>query len=309
MSRLGVRNSKYKYPRNTMLEELIFAEGLSLAKWCEKHKLSLSRIGEILNNRYNPIDSFGKISEVVLKFCEAVNLLPEDIWSYDELRIAEVSAGLLPPVYAESELDLKETVEAVLETLPLIECDVLIGRFFEGKTLEELAEPLGVTRERVRQIEVKAIKHLRSRHRWPLLSGFVGGLIEERGLFMLRLQADEKNAAKLLRSESFIRALKPVKLPELEEKRMAAIKEPVEDVYERIARQHIKMQKAENQKRAAAKKRFEALVRQREARELRQKLTEEKEINRLEKRRIKAEEKARERGRELEDHFKAMNNG
>lgn len=38
---------------------------------------------------------------------------------------------------------------------------MLEGRFVEGRALQEIAEELGVTRERIRQIEQKALKRLR----------------------------------------------------------------------------------------------------------------------------------------------------
>ena len=59
----------------------------------------------------------------------------------------------------------RQVIESVLATLNEREANVLRLRFgFDtdhAYTLEEIGEVLGVTRERVRQIETKAIKKLR----------------------------------------------------------------------------------------------------------------------------------------------------
>ncbi len=75
------------------------------------------------------------------------------------------------------EENLKEKIEEVLSTLTEREEKVLRMRFGIGDghdhTLEEVGRVLGVTRERVRQIEAKALRKLRHRKRSRVLSGFV----------------------------------------------------------------------------------------------------------------------------------------
>ncbi|MGB9755483.1 MAG: RNA polymerase sigma factor RpoD [Desulfurella sp.] len=75
------------------------------------------------------------------------------------------------------ESDLSEKIEAVLSTLSEREQKVLRMRFgistgFDH-TLEEVGRVLGVTRERVRQIEAKAIKKLRHPKRSKALVSFI----------------------------------------------------------------------------------------------------------------------------------------
>lgn len=71
----------------------------------------------------------------------------------------------LTPEKAAERNDMKETVRAILATLSPKEAEVLIARFgLDGnrpRTLEEVGQKLGVTRERIRQIEAKAIRKLK----------------------------------------------------------------------------------------------------------------------------------------------------
>ena len=82
------------------------------------------------------------------------------------------------PADAAIEKDLSNQTTMVLETLTPREEKVLRMRFGIGErqdyTLEEVGKVLGVTRERVRQIEAKALRRLRHPTRAKLLKGFCG---------------------------------------------------------------------------------------------------------------------------------------
>lgn len=60
-------------------------------------------------------------------------------------------------------IDIKRLVTESLELLTNRELLVIKMRFWEDLTLEEVAEKLAITRERVRQIEGKALRRLRAR--------------------------------------------------------------------------------------------------------------------------------------------------
>ena len=72
---------------------------------------------------------------------------------------------------------MKEQLEEVLATLNDREKKVLIMRFGleDGKprTLEEVGKAFGVTRERIRQIEAKAIRKLRHPSRAKKLKDYL----------------------------------------------------------------------------------------------------------------------------------------
>jgi RNA polymerase primary sigma factor len=75
--------------------------------------------------------------------------------------------------------DLKKQIEAILCTLNPKEAKILRRRFGIGedqtRTLEELGQEFDVTRERIRQIEVKAIRKLRHPSRSHCLKTFLEG--------------------------------------------------------------------------------------------------------------------------------------
>ena len=87
--------------------------------------------------------------------------------------------GALAPADAASHQLLKEQVEAVLDSLTGRERRVLQLRFGledgRARTLEEVGKEFNVTRERIRQIEAKALRKLRHPSRSDKLKSFLEG--------------------------------------------------------------------------------------------------------------------------------------
>ena len=82
------------------------------------------------------------------------------------------------PVDAAAEMLLREEIRRELESLSRREREVLEMRFGlkdgQGRTLEEVGQEMGVTRERIRQIEAKALRKLRHPHRSKRLRDYLG---------------------------------------------------------------------------------------------------------------------------------------
>ena len=99
-----------------------------------------------------------------------------------EIRPSPISGvtngvGVGAPAEAASHQLLKEQVEAVLDSLTGRERRVLQLRFGledgRARTLEEVGKEFNVTRERIRQIEAKALRKLRHPSRSKRLKSFM----------------------------------------------------------------------------------------------------------------------------------------
>jgi RNA polymerase primary sigma factor len=86
------------------------------------------------------------------------------------------------PVSAAAQEMLKEKVESVLDTLTYREREIIKLRYGIGDgytyTLEEVGKKFMVTRERVRQIEAKAVRKLQHPVRSRILEGFLDSVGE-----------------------------------------------------------------------------------------------------------------------------------
>jgi RNA polymerase primary sigma factor len=86
--------------------------------------------------------------------------------------------SVVGPVDAASKQLLKEQMQDILDSLSARERKVLEMRFGlldgQGRTLEEVGQEFGVTRERIRQIEAKALRKLRHPIRSRKLRDYLG---------------------------------------------------------------------------------------------------------------------------------------
>ena len=136
-----------------------------------------------LNLKCTPFDENGDIRPCAEMLCVFLNCLPDELWSEEqryllvtnaaeiELSAASVHELLSSPSGCADPLSLLEkqqaaqAVDALLDTLTPREAEVLRLRYGidgEPMTLEDIAKPMGYTRERVRQVEAKALRKLRA---------------------------------------------------------------------------------------------------------------------------------------------------
>ena len=123
--------------------------------------ISVERVREIMKIAQEPVSLETPIGE------EEDSHLGDFIEDHDAPAPADAATSIL----------LREQIESVLEALTPREKKVLQLRYGlednRARTLEEVGQFFGVTRERIRQIEAKAIKKLRNPSRSKKLKDFL----------------------------------------------------------------------------------------------------------------------------------------
>lgn len=121
-----------------------------------------------------------KVRQIMVYSVEPVSL-EVPIGEDEDSTLGEFVADaeeLLPEDFAMNN-DLRDTLLEMLSKLPDRERDIIMLRFgfYDGKprTLEEVGKKYGVTRERIRQIEGKALRKLRHPARTKKLDGYSEG--------------------------------------------------------------------------------------------------------------------------------------
>lgn len=172
---------KVKVRNNRILSAIEMAGGTVGGKWCEENGLSYVGVNDLINMTTSPLKVCGSLKDVSMRLCEVLNCIPDDLWSSEQLYPLEVNFSefemthdemqkLLPSqddIYIENfdtvdEEKTKKLLGEALDTLSLRERRVLKLRHEDGLTLNDCGKVMDVTQERVRQIEMKALRKLRS---------------------------------------------------------------------------------------------------------------------------------------------------
>lgn len=168
-----------KFPRNEALDVAMAAAGfntyMDLARASGVHFMSVYRLSKMETGlTYGK----GKWTPVALKVAAALQVHPTLLQMGEVKRVKEdhviteedrlsILAEVNPPetpFEAVAREDDEEVADDLFSGLPHQMREVLEGRA-AGKTLEEVGREMGVTRERVRQIEMKACRLARFRLR------------------------------------------------------------------------------------------------------------------------------------------------
>ena len=134
-------------------------------------------VNEYVNMKRRPIDRWtGEWNDTAFTLSAALQTEPEDLWtekqrgmalernwreiSMSEDAVMQLATGQGTEQIVQGVLDA-EAVGKAIQTLDEREQKVITGRFFEDKTLDDLGDDLGISRERIRQIEARALRKLK----------------------------------------------------------------------------------------------------------------------------------------------------
>jgi len=178
--------------RNNLLLSAIETQGYtSVAEFERACGLGMGRINNLVAMREAPISTFGEFSKNAKLVMEVLGAAPTDLWTEQQLTIKlktnsgerAIDANLVQHLLEqksrtdylpspEDSLLAAETsaiVNEVLSSLKPREKEVLHERFTNDATYEDVSKIHGVTRERSRQIELKALRKLRDPTRSTIL--------------------------------------------------------------------------------------------------------------------------------------------
>lgn len=138
-----------------------------------------------LNLTRSPLNQEGLLRECAWALCDYLRALPSDLWSDAQLQpltknhssvdldadsvraLISGSPTADDPLRLASHAQASRILQEAIDSLTTREANVIRERFFGGCSLDELAEKMEVSRERVRQIEGKALRKLRHESRIP----------------------------------------------------------------------------------------------------------------------------------------------
>jgi len=137
-----------------------------------------------LNLTRTPFDEIGDLRPCAEKLCVFLHKMPAELWSEDQQfplftntaevelsgvdvreLLADTSFQSGDPLEILERREMLASVDDILDAIPSRQAEVLRARFgIDGapQCLEEIAKASGCTRERVRQIEAKGLKYLRT---------------------------------------------------------------------------------------------------------------------------------------------------
>ena len=178
--------------RNNLLLSAIEAQGyVSVAEFERACEIGIGRINNLVAMREAPILQSGEFSQKAKLIMEVLGAAPTDLWTEQQLTIKlktnsgerDIDADIVQHLLEqkdrtdylpspEDSLLAAETaaiVERVLGTLKPREKDILQERFEKDLTLEEVGNHHGLSKERIRGIEAKALRKLQHESRSKIL--------------------------------------------------------------------------------------------------------------------------------------------
>ena len=186
-----------KVRNNIILTKIEHAGHKSIPKFCKEYGVTYGRLLDVINMTEPAHNKDGSWNKAVLKTANALNCSPENLFTEQqlttqlktnkrEIQVQEAemrfmlestdNQKLLEDHYLDGQLE--ENIHSALRTLTPREQKVIsmrmgLGEYKKEYTFDEVGEEFGISRERVRQIEAKALRKLRHPSRSDNLRDFL----------------------------------------------------------------------------------------------------------------------------------------
>lgn len=188
MQQLDEYRVNLKVRNNLILTAMENAGYKSVNQFCKINKLCPVQIGKLINLNRTPVKPDGSWTGLANRLADALGLFPEDLWTQEQtyfvlptnqshfnvthknlaLMLARHTGELPDECDLDANLlqqDRKRLLAEALDCLTEREAKVLQLRFGIGTdkehTFQEIAQMFNVTNERVRQIELQALRRLK----------------------------------------------------------------------------------------------------------------------------------------------------
>ena len=145
-------------------------------------------VGNLIGMKRRPLNKLsGQWLDTAFALSAALHVEPEELWTEKQRGMALASNSREVSMSEDAVMQLasgdrlehnviaSKLVADALTTLKPREQDILHRRFFEGETLEEIADRQGVSRGRIQQLEAKALRKLKHPSRSKPLRQLIQG--------------------------------------------------------------------------------------------------------------------------------------
>jgi transcriptional regulator with XRE-family HTH domain len=160
--------------RNNLLKRRRLSAGMSQAQLAKAIGVTVTAYGELESMHRPPLlKRSGRWRPCALKIAAYWKCEPEELWPEAIKRVNKTVARITwdaqqyfeayqpKALPAPDEPDLRPVLNEAVSVLQPREQRIIAGLYRDGKQLEEVAQDMGVSRERIRQIEAKALRRLR----------------------------------------------------------------------------------------------------------------------------------------------------